>query len=73
MQSLHVYLEHRVFYWAVDHLNIYHIMKAAATNGRIADGLLYYADSNKQFPVPIIDAELAQKAISMAHGMMLLN
>ena len=26
MQSLHVYLEHRVFYWAVDHLNIYHCM-----------------------------------------------
>ena len=36
MQSLHVYLEHRVFFWAVDHLNIHHIMKAAATNGRIA-------------------------------------
>ena len=36
MNSLHVYLEHRVFYWATDHLNISHIMKAAATNGRIA-------------------------------------
>ena len=35
------------------------------------DGLLYYADANRQFPVPIIDAELGQKAISMAHGMML--
>ena len=36
MQSLHVYLENRVFFWCVDHLNITHIMKAAATNGRIA-------------------------------------
>jgi len=36
MQSLHVYLEHRVFNWAVDHMNITFIMKASATNGRIA-------------------------------------
>ena len=36
-----------------------------------ADGLLYYADSNRQFPVPIINAALGEKAITMAHGMML--
>ena len=36
MQSMHVYLEHRVFTWAVDHLNLTFIMKAAASNGRLA-------------------------------------
>ena len=35
------------------------------------DGLLYYADANKQLPVPIITNELGIKAVNMAHGQML--
>ena len=35
------------------------------------DGLVYYADANKQLPVPVITKELGIKAVTMAHGQML--
>ena len=39
--------------------------KAASSSYLDEDGLLYYADANKQFPVPIIDRDLGLRATEM--------